>query len=112
MDFENEIMECKKCGKCCGLIIDEVYDLDVIREPRLKPHLTECRNEPGRYFLKTPCPFLVRKQCSIYPTRPNICVAFEVGTNQCCPHWTERDKELCENISSSLKTKDVEIARP
>jgi len=86
-------MECKQCGQCCRhLIIDEVYDIDIMREPKLRKYVEECRNEPGRYFMKTPCPFLIvnvggitHNKCSIYPTRPNICIAFEPGSNDCCP---------------------------
>lgn len=78
-------MECKRCGQCCRrLIIDEVIELDIVREPRIKEHVEEFRDEPGRYLLKTPCPFLVDNKCSIYPTRPNICVAFEMGSHDCC----------------------------
>lgn len=81
--------ECMKCGHCCRCsIIDEVYDVDIEREPRLKPHVTELKDEPGRYFLKTPCPFLGQDNtCTIYPTRPTICVVYEPGSTPVCSQF-------------------------
>ena len=90
--------ECDKCGACCRNLLLEVDDIDVLREPRLVaadahyanlPMATiwqqladECRAlllaAPG-----SPCPFLQENQCSIYPTRPNACVAMPAGDDQC-----------------------------
>jgi len=77
---------CVKCGACCkALIIDEVFEVDIMREPRLKGFVTEFKDEPGQFMLKTPCHFLKNSQCSIYPTRPDICVGHEPGTSWVCP---------------------------
>jgi Fe-S-cluster containining protein len=76
----------------------EAYDVDVLREPRLvaadpgfaslsvDQALESLQDEfhcaiiagPGR-----PCPFLQDNACSIYPTRPNVCVAMQPGDEQC-----------------------------
>ncbi len=87
-------MDCKKCGHCCRSLIIEIEQLDVVREPKLlkttkllnvdlhresewdKEYLLAC----GPTLL---CPFQVENKCTIYPTRPNICVGFEVGSEQC-----------------------------
>ena len=90
--------ECKHCGNCCRhLIIDEISDIDIERAPRLKPYVEEFRDEPGRYLLKSPCPFLFEVgnnevRCDIYPTRPNICIAFEPGSHKLCPLFSEPEK--------------------
>jgi len=83
--------QCVRCGLCCRhLIIDEISDLDLAREPKLRKYAEEYRSEPGRYHLMTPCPFLINNPggkfhnlCSIYPTRPNICVAYPDEGKQC-----------------------------
>jgi len=93
--------KCQKCGHCCSKLIVEIGQLDVIREPRLlkglitsKPLDSEdsinseplySEDEPDElYGLKIPCPFLMEdNKCSIYPTRPNICVSFNFGSSQC-----------------------------
>ena len=91
--------ECDKCGACCkGTLIVEVDDFDVIREPRLidadahhrgksvEQMVTEIQNDGKAVILAcvTPCPFLgPDNHCSIYPTRPNCCVAMQAGDEQC-----------------------------
>jgi Fe-S-cluster containining protein len=91
--------ECDKCGACCnGSLIVEVEDLDVIREPRLidaDPHWKGTPVEQVLYEIQTdmkaviiacgkPCSFLGQdNQCTIYPTRPNCCVALQAGDEQC-----------------------------
>ena len=91
--------ECDKCGACCkGSLIIEADDLDVIREPRL---ITADRHHRGKSVTQmvfeiqqegkavmlacgSPCSFLgADNQCSIYPTRPNCCVAMQAGDEQC-----------------------------
>lgn len=86
-------MKCKHCGRCCIELNIEIEEVDVLREPRLLDHVKLMdRNgaieyiEPldRRYLLPSPCPFLTAdNRCSIYPTRPNVCVALEVGGEQC-----------------------------
>jgi len=77
-------MECIRCGRCCREAIIEVCELDLIREPRLKPHIDPFKHRSGEYMLKTPCPFLEGDKCSIYPTRPSVCVGFEPGSQPIC----------------------------
>ncbi len=78
MDFK-----CKECGRCCKELKLEIVELDLIREPRLKlfaePLDGEWKNDnpfDKAYALPSPCPFLINNKCSIYKSRPNICVAF------------------------------------
>src|SRR5687768_8433697 len=92
--------ECDKCGACCkGNLIVEADEIDVMREPRLiqaDRHYRELgvtkslellRTDVGRAVIIScgeACPFLgMYNACSIYPTRPNTCVAFEAGDSQC-----------------------------
>ena len=93
--------ECDQCGACCnGSLIVETDEIDLMREPRLieaEPSLKgysvpqvleKYENETGFAILLAcssdrPCPFLVGKKCSIYPTRPNVCVAMQAGDEQC-----------------------------
>ena len=56
---------CKRCGMCCrNSIIEDISELDLIREPRLRAHVTPIKQTPGldddeeqQYMLMTPCPF-------------------------------------------------------
>ena len=87
--------KCNKCGECCKSMILEVDCLDILREPKLAEHakLMDGDGKGGKvkfaskwveeYSLPTPCPFqticigsIVHNNCSIYKTRPNMCVAF------------------------------------
>jgi Fe-S-cluster containining protein len=76
----------------------EAYEIDVLREPRLiadDPHYVDKSLEEALCQLQDefkcvlvaggkPCMFLDRdNRCSIYPTRPNECVAREAGDEQC-----------------------------
>ena len=94
-----DVYQCDRCGACCqGHLIVEADDLDVLREPRLidvDPHhagqsvervVDGIRKEWKAVHLAVgyPCAFLDERQhCSIYPTRPNVCVAMEAGDEQC-----------------------------
>lgn len=59
-------------------------ELDVIREPKLRQYISpltrsdeDTENPYDRaYLLPSPCPFQIDNKCSIYKTRPNLCVAF------------------------------------
>ena len=93
--------ECDQCGACCnGSLIVETDEIDLMRESRLieaEPSLKgysvpqvleKYENEIGFAILlacssNRPCPFLAAKRCSIYPTRPNVCVAMQAGDEQC-----------------------------
>lgn len=90
--------DCDQCGACCRQFLVEADEIDVLREPRLAqadPHyakltieetLVQLQDEfrvvlvalPGR-----PCMFLNDNKCSIYPTRPNVCVGMLAGDEQC-----------------------------
>lgn len=88
------IDHCKDCGLCCKTMIIEIDHIDVVREPRLLPIVT-LLDSGGRikydsdwekqYSLACGgCQLLSEdNRCTIYPTRPNCCVAFEVGGERC-----------------------------
>ena len=67
----------------------EAYELDALREPRLceaSQRAVEDLQDETRCLILAgphPCIFLKENQCSIYPTRPNVCVAFEPGSEEC-----------------------------
>jgi len=85
---------CQRCAACCQHTVVEADFLDALREPRiaaegvlLDGHGTVppdeaswCLNPP----IFEPCVFLKGGDCTIYPTRPNACVAFEPGSDACC----------------------------
>jgi Fe-S-cluster containining protein len=87
--------ECDLCGACCrGTLIVEAYYLDALREPRIldadvtgrKVALDDLDDECRCVLLAAglPCRFLGDdSRCTIYPTRPNTCVGFEAGDEQC-----------------------------
>ena len=91
--------ECDKCGACCkGHLIVEAFELDVLREPRIiaaDSHYASRSIEEALRLLQDefrcvllagggPCTFLAGEGvCSIYPTRPNECVAMQAGDEQC-----------------------------
>ena len=81
--------ECDQCGACCGLIVDQVYEIDVLREPRILNNAMpmKCLDGDTRYWLdrkNNRCVFQGDdNRCQIYPTRPNTCVGFEAGAEQC-----------------------------
>lgn len=77
-------MKCRQCGRCCEDTIVEFDIIDVRREPKLKKYW-KWGNDYDKIgtFPPGPCPFLKKQTCSIYPTRPAICVAFDPGSRQC-----------------------------
>jgi len=77
-------MECIRCGRCCRESIIHVSSDDLIREPRLAPHVNRFKHRIDVYLLETPCPFLREKKCSIYPTRPDECRDFQPGAQEMC----------------------------
>jgi len=94
-----ERFECDKRGTCCqGSLIVEADDLDVMREPLLiagdksqgdrsvEQVIREIQTEGKIVLLAcgSACAFLAENNdCSIYPTRPNSCVAMQAGDEQC-----------------------------
>ena len=93
--------ECDQCGACCKSLLVETYELDVIREPKLlsanigtwtrdktrEQIMMRLQEEDTCLIIagpSKPCCFLGQdNKCSIYPTRPNVCVAMEAGDEQC-----------------------------
>lgn len=92
--------ECDQCGACCeGYLIVEADELDLLREPRLieadryyqqmtvSQVVQLFQTEVGRAIHLScgqKCKFLAEdKKCSIYPTRPNVCVGMQAGDEQC-----------------------------
>lgn len=89
---------CEGCGaQCCRGLIIEIQHLDVVREPRLLS-VVELLDGNGEIEFESdwdkeyalacghfsPCKMLtIDHKCSIYPTRPNTCVAFQPGSDQC-----------------------------
>ncbi len=90
-----ETYECDKCGACCEKLIVEIDELDLVREPKLRGVATlmdgcgsiQYDSVWEKEYLLTcaePCPMLSDdKTCSVYPTRPNACVAMQAGDEQC-----------------------------
>lgn len=90
--------ECDQCGACCKQLLIEADWLDVQREPRLlqadKDYaslpiveaMTLLEDEYRSVIVGGPgrtCQFLCENKCSIYPTRPNVCVGMQAGDEQC-----------------------------
>ena len=86
-----ERYECDGCGECCRRKLVDVFEEDVLREPRVGEQMSPLR-EPGLDgeigYLNCgsggSCFFLDgENRCSIYPTRPVVCVLFPAGSDQC-----------------------------
>ncbi|WP_442505091.1 YkgJ family cysteine cluster protein [Novipirellula sp. SH528] len=93
--------ECDQCGACCKELIVEVYDIDIMREPKLATadigswtremvyaELMAELEQDGKCLLIAgpgkPCKMLDKENhCDIYPTRPNVCVAMRAGDEEC-----------------------------
>ena len=91
-----ERYECDQSGACCRQLIVEADAIDVIREPKLIDadrfyrgktlhEVVRLLSEEGRALSVAcgKCSMLDGNVCSIYPTRPNECVAMEAGDDQC-----------------------------
>ena len=109
--------ECDCCGACCkGTLIVEADYLDVLREPRLldadvtgrQTTLAELAEDDGRCILlaaSKPCRFLsIEGHCTIYPTRPNVCVEMQAGDEQCQDARRRLDLPLLEPVPSAQLT--------
>ena len=93
--------ECDQCGACCKELLVEVYDIDVLREPKLiaaeisqwtrgltEKQLMDDLEQEGKCLLIAapgkPCMFLNDENgCNTYATRPSVCVAMRAGDEQC-----------------------------
>ena len=94
--------DCDRCGACCrGHLLVEVYELDVLREPKLiEADIGSWTREMTRQTLMdeleqdgtcliiagSPCACAFLREdnaCAVYPTRPNVCVAMLAGDDQC-----------------------------
>jgi Fe-S-cluster containining protein len=86
---------CKDCGLCCKKMIAEIQHIDVVREPKLlqiarlldgngKIQYDSDWEKEYSLYCGDGCKLLTDdNRCSIYPTRPNCCVALEVGGDKC-----------------------------
>lgn len=95
--LRTDTYECDRCGACCENLILEVDHLDVLREPLIAergrlldghgsiPLVDASWSLWGESHV---CAFGRRDDdgkhsCTIYPTRPNMCVGFVAGGEQC-----------------------------
>lgn len=79
---------CDGCGVCCRTKLVEVYEVDLLREPKLQDALVPVREADEIGYINClkhgGCPFLdASNRCGIYPTRPCSCVLFEPGGEDC-----------------------------
>lgn len=94
---EKDAQRCGRCGACCRLLLLDVSGCDLLREPRWAEYITPYRDvdytdwqaEPDSVIwhveTKDGCPFLAAdNRCTIYPTRPDMCVAFRAGLDDRC----------------------------
>lgn len=84
---------CDNCGLCCTKPLVKANAVDAMREPRIRQERRRIKHgdkitdewmmnadgdaEPG------PCAFHTGDKCSIYATRPGVCVAFQAGSPLC-----------------------------
>ena len=82
---------CDNCGACCRTKLVDVFEVDLLREPRIGAQMQPLR-EPGldgevgylNCLTNRACPFLnVESRCSIHPARPVVCVLFPAGSDEC-----------------------------
>ena len=78
---------CNQCGICCTLddfLTAGEVTATPIEKPEIHVKLKALYDELGKmwetnqvqydeYIMRTPCPFLTKKSCSIYPIRPEGC---------------------------------------
>ncbi|MGD9644290.1 MAG: YkgJ family cysteine cluster protein [Pirellulales bacterium] len=100
--------DCDQCGACCRALIVEIDELDFVREPKLLTTVTPFKTHPDEVFVDDddqpvaplipgyqaggmlacgsarPCPMIDEaNRCTIYATRPTVCLAFRAGSEQC-----------------------------
>lgn len=82
---------CHRCGACCRHLLLEADLLDAEREPLIAQRGSPLKGpdeELVGYLLNgesphVQCVFLDGNRCTIYPTRPNMCVAFGPTDERC-----------------------------
>ncbi len=85
--FEFPKMECKGCGRCCGLIPCSEKEAVVI-----KAFMIEHKIEPIFHKDGLSCPLLGEdSRCMIYEVRPAICRAFGHSVKMVCPNGCNVD---------------------
>jgi uncharacterized protein len=85
--------DCDLCGACCRSFPIYVSESDAEREPRIRREGKELaahlQTDSWRFQLfplpfQHACTFLaLDDQCTIYPTRPDVCRRFDAGSEQC-----------------------------
>lgn len=85
--------ECDSCGACCRTFPIFASESDSGREPRIRNEgrklAAHLATETWSYQLyplpfHETCCFLDSNQlCVVYPNRPDVCRAFEAGSDQC-----------------------------
>jgi Fe-S-cluster containining protein len=88
------------------MLID-LYPVDLLREPRLGPAMKPYREETDDgevgFLWSAPCQFLDgERRCSIYPTRPIVCVVFEAGGEECQRVREEAELPPLQPVSTSV----------
>ena len=107
---------CNQCGVCCTLedfLTAGKVKINPQEKPQLYAKLKSLYGEVGKrwekdeaeydqYIIHTPCPFLKRKKCSIYPVRPDGCrqfpnTPFGLQSEDCEPlnRFKQQTKALC-----------------
>ncbi len=86
----NQTYVCDGCGACCRTKLVDVYEVDFLREPKLGSRMLPVKDgfdgEVGflNCLAEAGCPFLDgENHCSIYSTRPSVCVMFPAGGEDC-----------------------------
>ena len=84
---------CDCCRLCCQQLIVEADAFDVLRETRIETERPLGHHSASLHILDAcwvvaapgmPCPFLKPdSRCRIYPSRPQVCVAFVAGSSKC-----------------------------
>ena len=95
--------DCQQCSQCCRKLAIEIGCHDIVREPQLAKVVKLFRgvgdgpcgfdDETNETLHDDPCHSLIigkacpmlgpDNRCTIYPTRPNVCVGFKAGGAQC-----------------------------
>jgi len=112
--------DCDSCGACCRALIIEATHLDAIREPRIQSEARlldmhgklpidesewglNAHREGEKGF---PCVFLAsNNKCSIYSTRPNVCVSAQAGSSTC-----QRAREMMKLAPLEPRKSDGSVA--
>lgn len=86
-----KLYRCDECGACCRHHIIEADLFDAIREPKIAER-AKLLDGHGKIPLDDasfslavcdPCVFMDGNRCSIYSSRPSVCVSYAAGGMQC-----------------------------